>query len=76
MYLIPSSDSIIYLPGEWGCWTEWSECSVPCGKGVRTRSRTCLAVNNRQAEGTGCEGPSVTREPCEMPPCCKYKPYF
>ncbi|KAL1461636.1 hypothetical protein WDU94_013512 [Cyamophila willieti] len=55
--------------GEWSCWTDWSQCSVPCGKGFRQRTRSCLAANNKQTEGTGCEGPSVSQEPCEMSPC-------
>lgn len=55
--------------GEWSCWTDWSVCSVSCGIGYKQRTRDCLAVNNKDAEGSGCEGPSIAQEPCEMPTC-------
>ncbi|XP_015110024.1 semaphorin-5A isoform X1 [Diachasma alloeum] len=47
--------------GEWSCWTDWSECSVSCGVGVRSRWRECLRGS--------CAGPSFARESCEMPSC-------
>ncbi|XP_024887509.1 semaphorin-5A [Temnothorax curvispinosus] len=48
--------------GQWSCWTEWSECSVTCGVGVRTRTRECLGPES-------CSGPRLVRESCEMPSC-------
>ncbi|XP_050547311.1 semaphorin-5A-like [Daktulosphaira vitifoliae] len=50
--------------GEWSCWTDYGECSVTCGEGVRKRTRFCM-VNGIAAEG--CEGSSVSQEPCYMP---------
>ncbi|XP_043266861.1 semaphorin-5A isoform X2 [Venturia canescens] len=50
------------LGNEWSCWTDWTECSVSCGIGIRTRSRECLSSSD-------CEGPSTVRESCEMPSC-------
>ena len=46
--------------GQWSCWTDWSDCSVSCGVGVRSRTRECLGPE-------GCEGPRLVRETCEMP---------
>lgn len=54
--------------GEWGCWTDWSPCSVSCGVGKRTRTRQCLAMNN-DLYGTNCEGSSVEYDTCEQPSC-------
>lgn len=51
--------------GGWSCWTDWSECSVSCGVGVRWRSRKCLS----SYDDDDCEGPSTARETCEMPSC-------
>ncbi|XP_043600317.1 semaphorin-5A-like isoform X1 [Bombus pyrosoma] len=48
--------------GQWSCWTDWSDCSVSCGVGVRSRTRECLGPE-------GCEGPRLVRETCEMPSC-------
>ena len=31
----------IEIVGSWAAWNQWSNCSVLCGEGVRTRERTC-----------------------------------
>ncbi|XP_023288888.1 semaphorin-5A, partial [Orussus abietinus] len=48
--------------GQWSCWTDWSECSVSCGVGFRTRTRECLGPGE-------CEGSGQVKETCEMPSC-------
>ena len=61
------------ISGEWGCWTDWSSCSATCGQGTRQRKRHCMSVNNNGMVGSGCEGPPVGEEPCEMISCeCKH----
>lgn len=55
------------LDGQWSCWSDWTECSVSCGFGVRSRSRECLQGSGR------CDGPSQQRESCEMPNCEFYR---
>lgn len=57
-----SSSANIVAEGQWSCWTEWSECSVSCGVGVRTRTRECLGPES-------CSGPRLVRETCETPSC-------
>lgn len=55
---------LLFLLGEWSCWTDFDECSVTCGEGVRKRTRDCM-MKGMVAEG--CEGPSESLEPCYMP---------
>lgn len=43
-------------------WSNWSQCSVSCGIGIRTRKRECTPPNS-------CEGPIFIKEFCEMPNC-------
>lgn len=53
-----------FVSGEWSCWTDFSECSVTCGEGVRKRTRNCV-LQGMLADG--CEGPSESLEPCYVP---------
>lgn len=56
----------------WGCWTDYSNCSVTCGIGRRVRYRKCLSSNGDLVGDKECEGPSSQDEICEMPSCdCK-----
>ena len=50
-------------------WTEWTKCSVSCGGGTKTRTRTIdkPALNH----GT-CVGELLEERPCEDKPCRKY----
>lgn len=54
-----------------GGWSEWQihpECSVTCGGGVKTRTRTCN--NPTPADGGHqCLGLSTQSESCNMNPC-------
>lgn len=49
------------IAGVWSCWTDFGECSVTCGEGVRKRTRNCTLADD------GCEGPSESLEPCYVP---------
>lgn len=62
--------------GEWGCWSDWSPCSVSCGVGTRLRSRKCLSMGD-DFNGNGCDGSSVEYDECEQPLCdCKFKYFY
>ncbi|GJQ69974.1 Sema-5c [Trypoxylus dichotomus] len=54
-------DTGIICKGEWSPWTEWSNCSVTCGLGIRKRFRACF-------DGF-CEGIDHDEEFCEMESC-------
>ncbi|GBM98114.1 Hemicentin-1, partial [Araneus ventricosus] len=47
------------VDGKWSEWSSWSTCSVTCGIGVRSRSRTC---NNPDPFYGGKECPGDTEE--------------
>ncbi|XP_058853313.1 adhesion G protein-coupled receptor B2-like isoform X2 [Acipenser ruthenus] len=52
--------------GLWEEWSPWSLCSVSCGRGSRTRTRTCSAP---QHGGKACEGPEVQNKLCNIAVC-------
>ena len=51
------------MAGEWGAWSDWSECSSTCGGGTRKRARLC---NNPRPKhgGTPCSGCDEQHEDC------------
>jgi len=53
-------------PGVWQNWESYGECSVSCGGGERTRSRTCLGG---EVGGPGCEGSDMEQSSCGEEPC-------
>ncbi|XP_064408157.1 adhesion G protein-coupled receptor B2 [Latimeria chalumnae] len=52
--------------GLWEEWSPWSLCSVTCGRGSRTRTRTCIAP---QHGGKACEGSDVQNKVCNIAVC-------
>ncbi|XP_072532049.1 adhesion G protein-coupled receptor B2 isoform X4 [Salminus brasiliensis] len=52
--------------GLWEEWSPWSLCSVTCGRGSRTRSRSCVA---HQHGGKGCGGPEMQTKLCNIAVC-------
>ena len=62
--------SIKYLATPIHCeWSNWQvgDCSVPCGGGTRTKSRT--KIINNESSGGKCVGQSQTRESCNAQSC-------
>ncbi|KAF5909115.1 adhesion G protein-coupled receptor B2, partial [Clarias magur] len=50
----------------WEEWSAWSLCSVSCGRGSRTRSRSCVGAE-RRAEA--CSGLAVQNKLCYITVC-------
>lgn len=50
-------------------YTEWSPCSVTCGKGIRTRIRQYL--NENLAKSSNCNRQLISKEMCaaRVPEC-------
>ena len=45
----------------WAFWSPWTPCSSSCGRGSRTRTRTC---DNGEAGDAGCQGESFEFDMC------------
>ncbi|ELV11507.1 Hemicentin-1 [Tupaia chinensis] len=59
---------IVQVDGSWSEWSPWEECTRSCGRGNRTRTRTC---SNPLAQhgGRPCDGNAVEVIMCNIRPC-------
>jgi len=56
------------VDGEFSRWGFWSDCSLTCGGGVQTRTRTCTNPPP-QGYGEDCDGPLQETRACNDKPC-------
>uniref|UniRef100_A0A8B9W185 Adhesion G protein-coupled receptor B3 n=1 Tax=Anas zonorhyncha TaxID=75864 RepID=A0A8B9W185_9AVES len=57
---------LLLLHGVWEEWSPWSLCSFTCGRGQRTRTRSCIPP---QYGGRSCDGPETQHKPCNIALC-------
>ncbi|XP_045160489.2 SCO-spondin-like [Mercenaria mercenaria] len=54
------------VDGKWLDWSEWDNCTAPCGGGSRNRSRTCVEPMHG---GKDCIGEDTETDACNEDPC-------
>lgn len=66
--LFVSHKSAVLIPvnGAWDEWSPWSLCSSTCGRGFRSRTRTCTPP---QFGGEPCVGPEKQTKFCNIAVC-------
>ena len=52
----------------WTDWSQWSDCTVTCGKGSRQRARTCQSLTSK-VDNPKCEGMSLEMKVCFTARC-------
>ena len=57
-------------PPSWSQWSRYGGCSVICGTGVQTRSRSCRTFSGNV--GTGCPGSATQSQTCTGTQCCNW----
>ncbi|XP_008825308.2 ADAMTS-like protein 4 isoform X1 [Nannospalax galili] len=60
------------LCGHWEVSSPWSQCSVRCGRGQRSRQVRCVGNNGDEVSKQECASgppPPPSREACDMGPC-------
>ncbi|XP_073903349.1 hemicentin-1 isoform X3 [Castor canadensis] len=56
------------VDGHWSEWSLWEECTRSCGRGNRSRTRTCSNPSALHG-GRPCEGSAVETIMCNVRPC-------
>ena len=61
------------VDGSYTAWSAYGPCSVTCGKGTMTRTRSCTNPPPSNG-GKQCEGPANETSECDKDPCPTVKP--
>ena len=62
--------NFIAVNGGWATWGSWGACSVTCGPGTQTRTRTCSSPTP-QGNGATCPGSSTSSQACQDMVCIR-----
>ncbi|XP_057304151.1 uncharacterized protein LOC130641387 isoform X2 [Hydractinia symbiolongicarpus] len=57
------------VDGGWSSWSQWSDCSLPCGEGRSKRDRKCSNPAPLDG-GANCDGVWIEERLCKMNECC------
>ena len=57
------------INGGWSGWSGWSSCSVSCGGGTQSRTRTCNSPSPNNC-GAACSGSTTESQSCNTQSCC------
>ncbi|MBN3304380.1 THSD4 protein, partial [Amia calva] len=68
---LPTQPCQLRLCAHWEVHSNWSECSVQCGAGVRSRTVRCVGGQGAAVSERECSGrpPPADSQPCHMGPC-------
>lgn len=61
-------DVKVVMKPYWTKFTEWSACTVTCGKGFQVRYRRCTFPDGFSAQES-CEGETAETQACTLAPC-------
>lgn len=53
----------------WTTWSKWNDCSLSCGEGISSRTRTCMSRNPTSDIDLKCDGQSVEYKLCKVQEC-------
>uniref|UniRef100_A0A7M5UUA0 Uncharacterized protein n=1 Tax=Clytia hemisphaerica TaxID=252671 RepID=A0A7M5UUA0_9CNID len=56
------------VDGDWTNWANWATCSLPCGTGSQSRTRTCTNPTPEHG-GNPCSGDGTESQNCNTFPC-------
>ncbi|XP_066929575.1 uncharacterized protein [Clytia hemisphaerica] len=56
------------IDGDWTNWANWATCSLPCGTGSQSRTRTCTNPTPEHG-GNPCSGDGTESQNCNTFPC-------